>query len=97
MSKAAQASASSGQIPCACCGGSGWTTLRDLEGIDNGTPIDCPDCTPIADQSIYSYETGDGKVYRPDHICQDETATVVNGRWLCNCPKSSSNPLKSQE
>ena len=20
------------------------------------------------------------------HDCMDETATVVNGRWLCNCP-----------
>jgi hypothetical protein len=21
-----------------------------------------------------------------EHTCQDENATVVNGRWLCNCP-----------
>lgn len=20
------------------------------------------------------------------HTCPDETATVVNGRWICNCP-----------
>lgn len=20
-------------------------------------------------------------------VCQDENATVVNDRWLCNCPK----------
>jgi len=24
-----------------------------------------------------------------DHVCQDETATVVNGKWICNCPKPS--------
>jgi hypothetical protein len=30
-------------------------------------------------------------VPRSAHICQDETATHVNGRWLCNCPKESAN------
>ena len=23
------------------------------------------------------------------HWCQDETATVVNGKWCCTCPQSA--------
>jgi hypothetical protein len=26
-------------------------------------------------------------VVRGRHACPDETATIVNGRWVCNCPK----------
>lgn len=28
-----------------------------------------------------------------DHTCPDETATVVNGKWICNCPKRSEEQL----
>lgn len=26
------------------------------------------------------------KRVRPDHDCMDETATVINDRWVCKCP-----------
>jgi hypothetical protein len=29
---------------------------------------------------------GNESVKASNHYCHDETATVVNGRWLCNCP-----------
>ena len=41
------------------------------------------DCETIDDTRPNAYR---------DHLCHDETATIVNGGWVCNCPR----PLAEQ-